>query len=129
MKRFAPSSYHSQRQHLIDQISKRTTFFFAILCLQCSDCQIRNNKKRSDLDAIFKYTVKISATNITFVDPVVIYLLKGNNWNTRTRCEICSKLPIKTAEQRHRRRSGAFIVNLKHILLLALVFLLLTFNM
>ena len=28
-----------------------------------------------------------------------IYLLKVNNRNTRTRCEICSKLTIKTPEQ------------------------------
>ena len=30
--------------------------------------------------------------------PVGIYLLKVNNRNTRTRCEICSKLTIKTPE-------------------------------
>ena len=29
-----------------------------------------------------------------------IYLLKVNNRNTRTRCEICSKLTIKTPERR-----------------------------
>ena len=28
-------------------------------------------------------------------DPVVIYLLKINNRNTRTRCEVSSKLTIK----------------------------------
>ena len=32
--------------------------------------------------------------------PVGIYLLKVNNRNTRTRCEICSKLTIKTPERR-----------------------------
>ena len=32
--------------------------------------------------------------------PVGIYLLKVNNKNTRTRCEICSKLTIKTPERR-----------------------------
>ena len=50
-----------------------------------------------------------------------IYLLKVNKRNTRTRCEICSKLTI-------RRRSGAFIVNFEHISHLVLVFLLLTLN-
>ena len=30
--------------------------------------------------------------------PVGIYVLKVNNRNTRTRCEICSKLTIKTPE-------------------------------
>ena len=30
-----------------------------------------------------------------------IYLFKVNNENTRKRCEICSKLIIKTPERRH----------------------------
>ena len=55
--------------------------------------------------------------------PAVIYLLKVNNRNTRTRCEKCSKLTIKTLERRHWRRSGVFIVNCKHISHLFLVFL------
>ena len=32
--------------------------------------------------------------------PAGIYLLKVNNENTRTRCEICSKLTIKIPERR-----------------------------
>ena len=32
--------------------------------------------------------------------PACIYPLKVNNRNTRTRCEICSKLTIKTSERR-----------------------------
>ena len=55
-----------------------------------------------------------------------IYLLKNNNRNTRTRCEICSKLTIKTSE---RRWPGVFIVNFEHISHLVMVFLLLTLNM
>ena len=39
-----------------------------------------------------------------------IYLLKVNNRNNRTRCEIYSK-STKTPEQRHWRRSGVIIVN------------------
>ena len=38
-------------------------------------------------------------------------MFKVNNRNTRTTCEICSKLTIKTPEQHHWRRSGVFIVN------------------
>ena len=34
-------------------------------------------------------------------DPAGNYLFKVNNKNTRTRCEICSKLTIKTPERRH----------------------------
>ena len=33
--------------------------------------------------------------------PAGIYLLKVNKRNTRTRCEICSKLTIKTPERRY----------------------------
>ena len=51
------------------------------------------------------------------------------NRNTRTRCELCSKLTIKTPERRQWRRSGVFIVNFEHISHLVLVFLLLTLNM
>ena len=40
-----------------------------------------------------------------------IYLLKVNN---RPRCEICSKLTIKTPERRYWHRSGVFIVNFEH---------------
>ena len=62
----------------------------------------------------------------TLIDiPDDIYLFKVNNRNTRTRCEICSKLRIKTPE----RRSGVFIVNFENISHLVLVFLLLTLNM
>ena len=60
--------------------------------------------------------------------PAGIYLLKVNNRNTRTRCEICSKLTINTPERRHWRRSGVFLVNFEHISHLVLVFLLLTLN-
>ena len=55
-----------------------------------------------------------------------IYLLELSN---RTRCEICSKLTIKTPERRYWHRSDVFIVNFEHISHLVLVFLLLTLNM
>ena len=60
--------------------------------------------------------------------PAGIYVLKVSNNNTRTRCEICSKLRIKGPERRHWRRSGVFILNFEHIPHLVLVFLLLTLN-
>ena len=50
-----------------------------------------------------------------------IYMLKVNNRNTRTRCEICSKLTTKTPERRHWCHSGIFIVNFEHISHLVLV--------
>ena len=61
--------------------------------------------------------------------PANIYLLKFNNKNTRKRCEICSKLTIKTPKQCYWRRPGFFIVNFKHMLHPFVVFLLLTLNM
>ena len=64
--------------------------------------------------------------HILKINPAGIYPLKFNNKNTRTKCEICSKLTIKTPERRHWRRSGVFIINLEHISHLVLMFLLLT---
>ena len=58
-----------------------------------------------------------------------IYLLKVNNKNTRARCQICSKLTIKTPEQCHWYRSYVIIVNFEHISHLVVVFRLLTLNM
>ena len=60
--------------------------------------------------------------------PANICLFKINNRQTRKRCEIFSKLTVKTPERRQRRRSGVFIVNFENILHLFLVFLLLTLN-
>ena len=60
--------------------------------------------------------------------PVGIYLFKVYNRNTGTRCKICSKLTIKTAERRQWRLSDVFIVNCEHISHLVLVFLLLTLS-
>ena len=56
-------------------------------------------------------------------NPVSIYLRKGNNRNTRTRCCICLKLTIKKPERHHWYRSSVFIMNFEHILHLVLVFL------
>ena len=39
--------------------------------------------------------------NFRRVNPAGNYMFKVNNRNTRTRCEICAKLTIKTPERRH----------------------------
>ena len=44
------------------------------------------------------------------INPTDIYLFKFNNGNTRKRCEICSKLTIKTPKRRQRRRSGVLLL-------------------
>ena len=46
------------------------------------------------------------------VNPTGNYMFKVDN-NTRTRCEICSKLTAKTPERRHWRCSGVFLLILK----------------
>ena len=79
---------------------------------------------------LLKYQEADTAYNSCFYtfNPVGIYLLKFNDRNARTRCEICSKLTIK-APERQWRRSGVFVVNFEHISHLVLVFMLLTLNM
>ena len=54
-------------------------------------------------------------------------MFEVNNRNTRKKCEICSKLTIKTCERRQWHRFSVFI-NSEHILHLVLVFLLLTLS-
>ena len=63
---------------------------------------------------VLKCSIKthfISPSNFPFGN----YLFKVNSRNTRIRCEICSKLIIKTPERRQWRPSGVFIVNFEHI--------------
>ena len=43
-------------------------------------------------------------------------MFKVNNKNTGKRYEIFSKLTVKTPEQLQWRRSGVFIVDIKHVL-------------
>ena len=51
------------------------------------------------------------------------YMFKVKNRITRTRCEIYSKLIIKTTERRQWRLSGIFIVNFEHISHFVLIFI------
>ena len=51
------------------------------------------------------------------IHPAGNYLFKVNNRNTITRCEIYSKIAIKTRKRRQWRRSGVFVVLFKHIVL------------
>ena len=74
-------------------------------------------------------SVNQSVRKNAITNPVAIYMLKVDNRNTRVRCEICSKLTMKTPERCQWRRPGAFIVNFEYILHLVLVFLLLTLNL
>ena len=51
------------------------------------------------------------------------YMFQVNNRNIRTRCEICSKLTIKTPERPQWRRSSVFIVNFEQVLTGIFIFL------
>ena len=89
-------------------------FLFSFFFLFCDRTCVRKSKANT-----FDESIK----------PAVIYLLKVNNRNTRTRCEKYSKLTIKTPERRQWHCSGIFIVNFKHNLHPVLVFLLVTLKM
>ena len=58
-------------------------------------------------------------------NPAGNYFFQVNNRNIKTRCEISSKLTIKTPARHQWHRSDVFIVNFEHIVL---VFLLSTFS-
>ena len=60
--------------------------------------------------------------------PAGNHMFKVKNRNSRTKCEICSKLTIKTPELRNWHRSGVFIVNFEHISHIVLVSLFLTLS-
>ena len=64
----------------------------------------------------FLASVRFIIMEIGGAIPAGIYLFNSLNGNTRTMCEICSKLTIKKPEQRHWRCSNVFIVNLEQIL-------------
>ena len=53
--------------------------------------------------------------NPSSANPADIYFYKVNNRNSGKRCEICSKLRIKTPERQQWPCSGLFIVNFEHI--------------
>ena len=55
-------------------------------------------------------------------------MFKVNNGNTKTTCEICSKLAIKTQDWHHWLRPALFIVHFQQALLIALVFPVLSLN-
>ena len=59
--------------------------------------------------------------------PAGNYMFKVTNRNTKTRCDLCSKLIIKTPERRQicsKVTPGVFIVSFENISLLVLMFLL-----
>ena len=92
---------------------------------QCWNADAKISKWPPQTKPCIVYCNRLSTVKI----PAGIYLLKVNNRNTRTRCEICSKLTIKSPKRRQSDRSGIFNVNFERTSYLLLVFLLLTLNM
>ena len=66
-----------------------------------SVAQIRNKGTTFKRIVTVPLTIIHLTNNVNKINPADIYLLEVNNRNTRTRSEICSKLTIKTPEQRH----------------------------
>ena len=64
----------------------------------------------------------LDITLLDFSNPAAIYLFKVNNGNTRTMCEICSKLTINISKQCYWHRFGVFIVNMNRFHTLFLCF-------
>ena len=56
--------------------------------------------KRVQYNTFLAITGAIQATNKDSIYPVGNFMFKINNKNTRARCEICSKLTVKTPERR-----------------------------
>ena len=74
--------------HTAQNIDILPNFLVWKLCRKCAFAQILNTRKLGK------------------IHPDGIYLLKVNNKNSRTWCEISSKLTIKTQERRQWRRNG-----------------------
>ena len=116
----------------IVSISRRLHLMF--LMLSIAETIIDVNKASSSGKGFSLFLLRVlslpsRSEEIIRPSPAGNYMLKVNNRNSRTRCEICSKLTIKTPERRQWRCSGVFNANFEHISHLALVFLLLTLNM
>ena len=60
--------------------------------------------------------------------PAVSYLSQVSNRKSRTMCEICSELTVKTSKRCQLYRFGVFIVNFEQISHIVLVFALLILN-
>ena len=68
----------------------------------------------------------MSNTSVSYLakqSPAGIHLFKVNNGNTKTMCEICSKLTIKTQSDIIDITSGLFIISFEQISLTVLRFL------
>ena len=135
-----PSSQQSAPPSSQGEEKTTELLFYSYYLLTVSQ-HYKNNRQQVKLIQNNKDIAAASPTNIYLLiyfylgeghlidgGPANIYLFKVNNRNPRKRCQICSKLTIKTPERGHWRRSSVFAVNFEHISYFFLVFLLLTLN-
>ena len=95
-----------------------------------------NNTSATSINAVLvslllnlnTFSILIFTFSLIWISPANIYLFKVSDRNTRKRCEIRSKLTVKTPKLRHWHRSGVFNVTFEHIPHLFLVFLSLNLN-
>ena len=106
------------------EILVHSSFVYHVVTLGVMRVYFRNVQ----LPLIFLKNNEPNSPHEMSLSPAGNYIFKVNNRSTRTRCNMLSKLTIKTPERRHWRRSRVFIVNFKHISYLVLVFLLLTLS-
>ena len=78
-------------------------------------CFVQTSVTKGNSTCAFRYWILRFVIFVSCLIPAGNYMFKVNNRNTKKRCEICSKLPIKASERRQWRRSGVFIVNFKLI--------------
>ena len=71
---------------ILRDISKKYCEVFCKITATCSAIILKGALKKCD-----RFSVKL-------LNPAGIHLLKVTNGNTRTRCEMCSKLILKTPE-------------------------------
>ena len=94
--------WNNTDRHFAVKCIKRLEIFLLILVKTSEqNCTLINNK------LLLLYHQSNFQTNI--------YYFKVNKRNSRKRCEICSKLTIKTLEQGQWRHSDVFIVNFEYI--------------
>ena len=84
----------------IDSIDRSLPINFGKIFRTVKRLNIRSNVFNDNNINIQSDTFIVNFEQIWY-NPAGSYMFKVNNRNTRTRCEVCSKLTIKTPERRH----------------------------
>ena len=90
-----PHESHFPQKSLICQLEYQTLKMLKYFLFEFVDFHNNSNKK---IESVFLLTKKRYFRKKAPSYPANIHLFKVNNSNTTKRCEICSKLTIKTSE-------------------------------